>query len=86
MAEDVSLLEELSADQGSMGSKCGVAVVMLQLPPEQRDEWNAAMRNPAFTAASIYRAAVRRDVPFSEQSVQRHVRRLRSGQGCQCPR
>lgn len=86
MAEDMSLLEELDADQGSQGGTCSTSLILSRMDEADRAQWEAAMRNPAYTAASIFRASERRGLGFSEQSVQRHVRRLRNGQGCLCPR
>ena len=87
MTEDIGdLLEELEADQGSKGGTCSTGLVLSKMAEAERGQWEAAMRNPDYTAASIYRAAERRSIPFTEQSIQRHVRRLRNGQGCLCPR
>jgi hypothetical protein len=86
VAEDTDLFAELEGDQKNTGGRCSTGYVLSGMEPEQRAEWESAIANPRYTASSLLRAAQRRNIPFSEQSLQRHVRRIRMGSGCQCPR
>jgi hypothetical protein len=86
-AEDpLDLLTELDGDQRNAGGRCNTASVLADMSPEDREQWQAAIANPRYTASSLLRAARKRDIPFTEQSLQRHVRRVRVGHGCLCPR
>jgi hypothetical protein len=88
-AEDgtADLFAELAADQVATGGTCTTRKVLEAMDPAERDEWEQAIANPAYTTASLYRVAQRRGIPFSAQGIQRHARRIRYGNGgCLCPR
>ena len=86
MTEASDLFAELEADQQGASGTCTMAALLDEMTPDDRAQWDAAFRNLAYTATSIHRALQRRGFNIGDQPVQRHARRIRKGQGCQCPR
>jgi hypothetical protein len=85
VAEDTDLLAELEGDQRNAGGRCNTGNLLAMMTETARAEWDKAIANPKYTGASIHRAAERRGITFGEQSLLRHIRRVRRGTGCQCP-